>query len=95
MTESAKPKPIDKRELEIVKQNVEALKQFFQDIGEEERKGNEPFMVWGIPKGVIKEFNEKIVNPKCHLLGLSQRETLELEIKNLMLEAIKNAKKEA
>jgi len=95
MTERANPKPIDKRKLEIFCQSAECLKQFFQDWEEEEKKGNKPFMVWSIPKSVIKEFNEKIVNPKCHLLGLSQRETLELEIRNFMLEAIKNAKKEA
>jgi len=89
-----KPKPIDERELAIFKQSVEALEQFFQDIGEEEKKGNDPFMVWGIPKSVIEEFNEKIVNPKCHLLGVSQRETLGTEIRNFMVEAIENAKKE-
>jgi len=86
-----KPKPVDRRELAIAKQSVEALKQFFQGWEEEEKKGNKPFMVWSIPKSVIEEFNEKIVNPKCHLLGLSHGEVLGTEIMNLMLEAIKKA----
>jgi len=27
-------------------------------------------MVWGIPKNVIEEFNEKIIRPKYHSLGM-------------------------
>jgi hypothetical protein len=50
-------------------------------------------MVWGIPKNVIEEFNEKIIKPKYHSLGMSYRDAVGKEIMGFILLSIKKQKR--